>query len=92
MYGMPPANEDRWPQVFPNLLPQPQPKDGFVLQPPSPIAPEGAEAVQGRIVARIAWLENELRMHEAWKAELALLQRMRDATAPPSSNGEETKR
>ena len=42
-----------------------------------PTAPETAEEVARRIDERIMWLERELSMHEAWKAELETLRRMR---------------
>lgn len=87
MYGMPPA--------FPPMptLPDPlQPTDVWPLTfvttgTPREVEPETAETIARRLDARIAWLENELRMHEAWKTELAVLRRMREAGTPTSTDG-----
>lgn len=49
--------------------------------PPLPTGPESADALRARIQARVEWLENELRMHEAWRQELATLKRWLDAEA-----------
>ena len=48
------------------------------MEGPYVIPPEGDTAVllKARIEARVKWLENQLRMHEAWKEELQILQRM----------------
>lgn len=66
--------------------PAPLPGRGVVV---GPTAPETAEVVRARIEERIAWLKNELRMHDAWRAELALLERMMAATesAPDEKGG-----
>lgn len=86
LYGASPTDTGgRWPSP---LVPAPMPAP---VQPVSPLAPgvpyltnpvpvpETAEAVAARIKHRIAWLENELRMHAAWEEELATLRRMAGA-------------
>jgi hypothetical protein len=92
MYGQPPIDFPPMPiipgPVVPDathpwqILPQPQQA--------RPVQPETAEAIAKRLDERIAWLENELRMHDAWQTELALLRRMREAAAPlPRADGED---
>ncbi len=55
-----------------------------------PGEPDTAEAMTKRIEHRIAWLENELRMHDAWRQELETLKRMlAAATEMPSQEPKE---
>ncbi len=77
MYGMGPSWPERVEPIVPNftLVDTQQPYTA-----PS-VAPEDANAIRVRLEKRVAWLENELRMHKAWKEELLLLKRMLETTS-----------
>lgn len=79
MYGMPPPEDSIRPfepiQPFPVPAPA-APYVPLVQQQPYVQAPDTAEGLVERTKHRIAWLENELRMHEAWKRELEVLRKM----------------
>jgi hypothetical protein len=62
LYGAGPINDARWPW------------ETGEAQTPQPIIPETAEQLQARLEARIKWLENEIRMQEAYKSELKFLE------------------
>lgn len=91
MYGaspdpMYPRIPDHWlPDVLPDATtpfpPQPAPAISVV---------ESAEAIVARLKQRIADLERELKMHEAWKLELATLQRMLKAYESPEKESTDT--
>lgn len=49
---------------------------------PAPV-PNDLDTTKRNIEQRIAWLENELRMHRAWTEELATLKRMLASMTPP---------
>ncbi len=71
LYGMPPLDQGiRWPQDLQPHIPQAIPSS----------VPMNTEAILAAVGSRIVWLKRELSMHEAWKLELATLERM---VAPP---------
>lgn len=75
--------------VVPVPMPTTIPNTNISLQPyqgTEPGEPDTAEKAVERIKARIAWLERELRMHDAWRQELAVLQRMVAAAESPTSS------
>lgn len=97
LYGMPPTNpwlDPGGPRIEPLPYYPPATGAGEIAGRQTvvgPTAPEGASAVRARIETRIAWLKNELRMHETWREELALLEKMLAATTPVPNEGTEQK-
>lgn len=66
LYGMAPFDGPRWPSpAFEN------PSTTGVL---APLPPESIEQIKARLEERVKWLERELKMHEAYKLELGVLQ------------------
>ena len=49
-----------------------------------PTVPEAADQIKTRITERMAWLENELRMHDAYKLELDVLRGWLERTTEPA--------
>lgn len=92
MYGAPPVDPWPVPEVSPALpifTPPIFPQTYAPVVPVKPVPPLVAETVKN-LQARKAWLENELRMHEAWVTELGVVEEMlgayRKMTGPlPSS-------
>lgn len=74
MYGMPPEDaQRRWPEQ----QPQPQPIPTWPLQPaPFPMPEQSTASTVDLVRRRVEWLRRELAQHEAWKQELAILERM----------------
>lgn len=56
-----------------------------------PTIPEPADLIKRRITERMAWLESELRMHDAYKLELDVLRGWLERTTEPSSKDQEKK-
>lgn len=84
MYGGPPliGPVDPWPEP---VTPLPGTPDwgrsrlvppGTVLPTRPADIPDSAAALRRQLEERAKWLENELRMHEAWRLELATIKAM----------------
>lgn len=92
MYGGPP--DDPYGQRGGGIWPRPGPVQLPVVQQmvAPALVPESLEQTMVRMQTRVAWLEKELSMHEAWKAELVTLKNLIAAwTAPPNGKAEEPK-
>lgn len=83
MYGMGPiypgGRFPEWPAPSTSPTPSVLPGTATVV---GPMVPETTKQIRKRLESRVAWLENELRMHASWTEELKTLRRMLAAMTP----------